>query len=161
MQDIIDAYNRKETDESDYWNNGSGTEETYETLEPTGSYPSDTADTQYLDAAKLKSCYIYSVWYDVTTDNPADYDSIASEKAFALKGVFYFNTPLTCEFAAVILRGDQVVLTRNVNMYDNVTAEADFSAGLEGLGTFAPGDYTIELYFGSEMIAKTEVMRVK
>ena len=46
-------------------------------------------------------------------------------------------------------------------MYDNVTAEADFSAGLEGLGTFEPGDYTVELYYNGEFIAKTGVMRVK
>ena len=158
VEEILEAYNSYETDDI---NSVNATEETFESLEPTGSYTSDTAETTELTVNFVKSSYVYSVWYDVTSDNPADYSSIASEKAFALKGVFYFSSPLTGTFEARILKDDEVVLTRNVNMYDNVTAEADFSAGLEGLGTFEPGDYTVELYYNGEFIANTGVMRVK
>ena len=159
VEEIIDIYSAIESDES-----SEDTDipvETYEALPPTGTYTSSTAETTELVFSFIKERCVYSVWYDVSTDNPAGYDWIASEKAYALKGVFYFSTPLTTVFEARLLKGDEVVLTRNVNMYDNVTAEADFSAGLEGLGTFEPGDYTVELYFNGEFVAKTDIMRVK
>ena len=38
---------------------------------------------------------------------------------------------------------------------------ADFSAGLEGLGTFIPGEYTAELLFEGKTVAKTNVMKVR
>lgn len=158
VEEILEAY------ESNNPNNSSvvvDTEETFESFEPTGSFTTDTSETTELTINYVRSFFVYSVWYDVTTDNPADYSSIASEKAFALKGVFYFSKPLTVVLEARILKDDEVVLTRNVNMYDNVTAEADFSAGLEGLGTFEPGDYTVELYYNGELVAQTDVMRVK
>ena len=159
ITEVIEAYNSIEEEESS--GNTDIPDETYVSLEPTGSYTSSTAETIELDYSYVKEHYVYSVWYDAMSDNPAEYDSIASEKAFALKGVFYFSEPLTTVFEAKILKGDEVVLTRNVNMYDNVTAEADFSAGLEGLGTFEPGDYTVELYFNGELVAKTDIMRVR
>ena len=159
MEEMLDIYNSVEADEST-----GDTDlpiETYESLPPTGTYTSSTAETTELAYSFVKESCVYSVWYDVSTDNPADYDWIASEKAYALKGVFYFSSPLRTVFEARLLKGDEVILTRNVNMYDNVTAEADFSAGLEGLGTFEPGDYTVELYFDGELVAKTDIMRVK
>ncbi len=159
MEEMLDIYNSVEADEST-----GDTDlpiETYESLPPTGTYTSSTAETTELVYSFVKESCVYSVWYDVSTDNPADYDWIASEKTYALKGVFYFSSPLRTVFEARLLRGDEVILTRNVNMYDNVTAEADFSAGLEGLGTFEPGDYTVELYFDGELVAKTDIMRVK
>ena len=159
MEEMLDIYNSVEGDEST-----GDTDlpiETYESLPPTGTYTSSTAETTELAYSFVKESCVYSVWYDVSTDNPADYDWIASEKAYALKGVFYFSSPLRTVFEARLLKGDEVILTRNVNMYDNVTAEADFSAGLEGLGTFEPGDYTVELYFDGELVAKTDIMRVK
>lgn len=159
IEEMLEAYNSIEEEEST--GDTDIPNETYISLPPTGSYTSSTAETIELDNAYLKEHFVYSVWYDATSDNPAEYDSIASEKAFALKGVFYFSVPLTTVFEARILKGDEVVLTRNVNMYDNVTAEADFSAGLEGLGTFEPGDYTVELYFNGELVAKTDIMRVR
>lgn len=159
MEEMLDIYNSVEADEST-----GDTDlpiETYESLPPTGTYTSSTAETTEPAYSFVKESCVYSVWYDVSTDNPADYDWIASEKAYALKGVFYFSSPLRTVFEARLLKGDEVILTRNVNMYDNVTAEADFSAGLEGLGTFEPGDYTVELYFDGELVAKTDIMRVK
>ena len=159
IEEMIEIYNSVEAEEST--GDTDIPVETYESLPPTGSYTSSTAETREPDYGYIKEHFVYSVWYDATSDNPADYDSIASEKAFALKGVFYFSVPLKTVFEARILKGDEVVLTRNVNMYDNVTAEADFSAGLEGLGTFEPGDYTVELYFNGELVARTDIMRVK
>lgn len=158
LEELYEAYESNNTGASGVPRD---TEETFESFEPTGSYTSDTAETTEISVNFVKSSYVYSVWYDVASDNPVDYSSIASEKAYALKGVFYFSSPITAVLEAKILKDDEVVLTRNVNMYDNVTAEADFSAGLEGLGTFEPGDYTVELYYNGEFIAKTGVMRVK
>ena len=45
-------------------------------------------------------------------------------------------------------------------MYDNVTCEVDFSAGLEGLGTFEPGEYRISLLFEGREIATTTNLKV-
>ena len=135
-------------------------ETTYETMEPTGTYIIETTEPVELDVDFVREAYLMSTWYDVVDDNPVDYDSVNSEDAFALKGVFYFNTPLTGVFEARLYNEDTLVMTRNVVMNDNVTAEADFSAGLEGLGTFEPGEYHIELYLDGECIADTTVMRV-
>jgi len=159
LEEMIDIYNSVEDDDGTV--DTDVPEDTYISLPPTGTYTSSTAETSELEYSYVKSIFIYSVWYDVTTDNPAEYGSVESDKAFALKGVFYFSEPLKTVFEARLLKGDEVILTRNVNMYDNVTAEADFSAGLEGLGTFEPGEYTVELYFGGELVAGTDIMRVK
>ena len=158
MKEMLEAYNSEieETDET-----ATSGDVTYESLEPTGSYTSSTSEAKTYDYDSIKSLYVYSVWYDVSTDNPADYDSILTENAFALKGVFYFTEPLRTTFEAKLYRGDELVLTKNVNMYDNVTCEADFSAGLEGLGTFIPGEYTVELLFEGKTVAKTNVMKVR
>ena len=157
MEEMLEAYESATGETSEE----SGQEETYESLEPTGSYTSSVKETKALDYDFIKSVYVYSVWYDVSTDNPADYDAVLTENAFALKGVFYFSEPLTTTFEAKLYRGDEVVLTKNVNMYDNVTCEADFSAGLEGLGTFIPGQYSVELLFEGKTVAKTDVMKVR
>lgn len=137
------------------------TETTYETMEPTGTYITESTEPVELDIGFVSGAYLTSTWYDVIDDNPVDYDSINSEDAFALKAVFYFNTPMTGVFEAYLYKDDFVLMTRNVNMKNNVTAEADFSAGLEGLGTFEPGEYYIELYFDGERIASSTVMKVR
>ena len=136
-------------------------ESTYETMEPTGTYITESTEPVELDIRFVSGAYLTSTWYDVIDDNPVDYDSVNTEDAFALKGVFYFNTPITGVFEAYLYKDDSVLMTRNVNMKNNVTAEADFSAGLEGLGTFEPGEYYVELYFDGELIASTSVMRVR
>ena len=136
-------------------------ESTYETMEPTGTYITESTEPVELDIGFVSGAYLTSTWYDVIDDNPVDYDSVNTEDAFALKGVFYFNTPITGVFEAYLYKDDSVLMTRNVNMKNNVTAEADFSAGLEGLGTFEPGEYYVELYFDGELIASTSVMRVR
>ena len=140
-----------------------GTTETSET--PAVTETSETAagpsETTVPDIDYIRDIWIYSVWYDAVIDNPADYESIDSEDAFALKGVFYFNTPLTAVFEARLYKDNSVILKRNSKLKDNVTAEADFSAGLEGLGTFESGDYYIELFYNGESVAATTKMRVK
>ena len=73
---------------------------TYDTVEPTGSYTSPTYETHELSADYLMDICVYDVWYDAVDDNPIDYTYINSEDAFALKGVFYFSTPLYVTFEA-------------------------------------------------------------
>lgn len=137
------------------------TETTYETMEPTGTYIIETTAPVDLDAGLVSGAYLTSSWYDVVDDNPVNYDSVNTEDAFALKAVFYFNTPITGVFEAYLYKDNSVLMTRYVNMRNNVTAEADFSAGLEGLGTFEPGEYYVELYFDGELIASSTVMKVR
>ena len=52
-------------------------------------------------------------------------------------------------------------MTREIKLNDNVTAEADFSAGLEGTGNFDTGDYYIELLYDGKPVANTSKMRVR
>ena len=137
------------------------TETTYETMEPTGTYIIETTAPVDLDAGLVSGAYLTSSWYDVVDDNPVNYDSVNTEDAFAIKAVFYFNTPITGVFEAYLYKDNSVLMTRYVNMRNNVTAEADFSAGLEGLGTFEPGEYYVELYFDGELIASSTVMKVR
>ncbi len=135
-------------------------ETTFETMEPTGTITTVPVETMDIDVSFVRDAYLISCWYDAVDDNPVDYGSVNSEDAFALKGVFYFNTPLTTVFEARLYKDDEVILTREVRMNGNVTAEADFSAGLEGLGTFETGEYYVELVFDGESIATTSIMRV-
>ena len=136
-------------------------ETTYETMEPTGTYIIETTEPVEVDVSYVQEVYLTSTWYDVVDDNPINYDYINSEDAFALKGVFYFNTPLNCVFQAYLYKDDEVLLTRYVKMNDKVIAEADFSAGLEGLGTFEPGHYYVQLYLDGEYVASTTTMTVR
>lgn len=124
-------------------------EPTVETTRPSGPNP------DYVNAV-----YVYSVWYDAVESNPVDYDAIDSRDAFALKGVFYFSTPLTAVFQTKLYKDDVLLMTGEVKMKENVTAEADFSAGLAGLGVFEPGEYYIELLYNEETVATTSIMRV-
>ena len=122
---------------------------------------SESATATELNAEYVKELCVYSVWYDAVESNPVDYSSIESKDAFALKGVFYFSTPLTTVFQTRLYKDDSPVLDGEVKMKENVTAEADFSAGLAGLGTFEPGEYHIELLFDGETVASTSKMRVR
>ena len=122
---------------------------------------SESATVTELNAEYVKELCVYSVWYDAVESNPVDYSSIESKDAFALKGVFYFSTPLTTVFQTRLYKDDSPVLDGEVKMKENVTAEADFSAGLAGLGTFESGEYHIELLFDGETVARTSKMRVR
>ena len=143
-------HTRHDEDEDDY---------TYETLEPTGIYTDETESVRP-DTDYINSVYIYSVWYDPVEDNPYLDTGMRSEDSFALKGVFYFSAPLTASFEARLYKDNKVLLTRKVSLKDNVTAEADFSAGLEGFGVFDKGTYKIELVYDSNSIAFTPELEV-
>ena len=126
----------------------------------TGIYNTDPTGVTVVDLDLLRNVYVYSAWYDVIEDNPAYYDEVASEDAFALKAVFYFRTPLTCRFEAKLYKDNEVLLTRYVDLNENVTADADFSAGLEGFGTFEPGSYYVELCFEGVQVGCSSTMKV-
>lgn len=125
------------------------------------SEPSETTKPKGPDYDTVKDVYVYAVWYDAVESNPVNYNSIESRKAFALKGVFYFSTPLSVSFEANLYKDDSVIMTREIKLNDNVTAEADFSAGLEGTGNFDTGDYYIELLYDGKPVANTSKMRVR
>lgn len=135
-------------------------ETSYETFEPTGTYTTEPLEMMDVDAEYIRSIYVYTTWYDIIDDNPVDYYDVASEDAFALKNVFYFNTPITVTFEARLYKDDDLLLTKEVVLKNNVTAEVDFSAGLEGLGTFGPGTYTVQLLYLDEEIAYSRPIEV-
>ena len=128
-----------------------------ETIVPTIPDPTETVEINY---DYVKSVCVYSVWYDPTEDNPAEYTSVAKDDAYALKGVFYFTTPLTASFEAKLYKDGQVILTKNLELNNDITAEADFSAGLEWSGVFDEGNYIVELFFEGKSVASTDVLEV-
>lgn len=142
------------------WDNVTIPTDTYETIEPTGTYTSPTYETYDLSADYLSNICVYSVWYDAVDDNPLDSNYVDSEDAFALKGVFYFSSPLYATFEARLYKDGELLLTRDVTLVNEVTAECDFSAGLEGLGTFESGSYMIELLYEGESISVTDSLEV-
>ena len=151
---------RNSDNEKPRWDN-SVVVPTYDTVEPTGSYTSPTYETYDIDAEFLTDICVYSVWYDAIDDNPLSDTKLNSEDAFALKGVFYFSTPLYVTFEAHLYKDDELIMTREVTLNDEVTAECDFSAGLEGLGTFEPGSYMIVLLYDGEVISTTDSIEVR
>ena len=132
------------------------TYETYETLQPSGTYSTESLDPVDYDIDYIRSVCIYTVWYDAIDDNPVKEQYVNKEDAFAIKGVFYFSVPLTTSFEARLYQDGDLILTKEIVLNNNVTAEADFSAGLEGWGTFSAGTYTIELLFEGESVAVTD-----
>ena len=124
------------------------------------TYPSATSSDR-INIAFIEEAYVCAVWYDAVEGNPANYYSIESADASALRGVFYFNSPITTVFQARLYKDKEIVMTRDIYMRDNVTAEADFFAGLEETDHFEPGVYYIELLFEDKPVATTERMKVK
>ena len=137
------------------------TDETYETLQPTGSYSTESLEPIDYDIDYIRSVCIYTVWYDATEDNPMTSNYVDKENAFAIKGVFYFSTPLTTTFEARLYQDGALLLTKEIVLDNNITAEADFSAGLEGWGTFSVGTYEIELFFEGESVAITDFLYIE
>ena len=74
--------------------------------------------------------------------------------------IFYFSSPLYATFEARLYKDGELLLTRDVTLVNEVTAECDFSAGLEGLGTFESGSYMIELLYEGESISVTDSLEV-
>lgn len=120
------------------------------------SYPDETGSGY----DRISKAYIYNAWYDIEKDNPADYSSIDSNDAYALKCVFYFNEPVTGSFNAVLIKDGGIVTSKQIKLADKVIAECDFSAGLAGLGTFGQGIYTVQLESEGKTVAVSGEMRV-
>lgn len=120
-----------------------------------------SATTTEIDIAFVEEAYMCSVWYDAVEGNPADSLSIDSSKASALRGVFYFNEPMTTVFQARLYKDKDIIMTRDIYMKNNVTAEADFYAGFEETDLFEPGVYYIELLFEDIPVATTARLKVK
>lgn len=154
------------THRTDLWHRPGDTTETSDNLvtvtpSETETETTGTTEPTVPDIDSLKELYVYSVWYDAILDNPADYESIDSDDAFALKGVFYFSSPLSIDLEAKLYKDGKVLLKRKLKLRENVTAEADFSAGLEGLGKFDSGEYYIELIYDGQVVGTTPNMRVR
>lgn len=109
---------------------------------------------------RISKAYIYSAWYDIEKDNPVDYSSIDSNDAYAMKCVFYFNEPVSGTFRAVLKRDGEQVSVKQIRLDGKVIAECDFSAGLEGLGSFRPGSYKVYLETENKNVAVSDEMRV-
>ena len=120
--------------------------------------PSTEADDSGFE--RIDKAYVYSAWYDVEKDNPVDYTSIDANDAYALKCVFYFNEPVTGSFRAVLKRNGLQVSVKNIRIKDKVVCECDFSAGLEGRGTFEAGTYNVALETEGKSVAVSGDMRV-
>ena len=87
----------------------------------TGTPQPSVPDNVVIDYDYIKDACVYSVWYDVETDNPADSNVISSDKAYALKGVFYFNTPLTTTVEAKLYKDDEAIITKQISLKDSYT----------------------------------------
>ncbi|MCR4689150.1 MAG: hypothetical protein K5745_06290 [Saccharofermentans sp.] len=121
---------------------------------PSGS----NALTSFTD---IKNAYIYSVWYDVELDQPMDSNSVGSEKAYAVKNVFYFNAPVSATITAELYDSNgSVVLSHDINVDGSVICACDFSAGLEGMVEFASGDYYIVISMDGNEIATSDTLSV-
>lgn len=109
---------------------------------------------------RISKAYVYNAWYDVEKDNPVDYSSIDSNDAYALKCVFYFSEPVSGSFRAVLSKSGQQVAVKDIRIDGKVVAECDFSAGLEGIGTFEPGLYNVSLETEGKSVVVSGNMRV-
>lgn len=108
----------------------------------------------------ISKSYVYSAWYDVEKDNPVDYISIDSNDAYALKCVFYFDKPVNGSFQAILNKDGRQVSVKSIRLDGKVVCECDFSAGLEGRGTFEAGTYTVSLETEGRNVAVSGDMRV-
>ena len=59
--------------------------------------------------------------------------------------MFYFNEPVTGTFRAVLKKDGKQLAVKDIRISEKVVCEIDFSAGLEGIGTFESGAYTVSL----------------
>ena len=130
-----------------------------ETLDPTGSYAPVTTEP-VTDLGSVRELYLNSYWYDAVEDNPMTDYTVSSDKAFALKAAFYFTKPIKGTFEVKLYKDSEVILTHEVSVEENVTVEADFSAGIAGLGTFEIGTYYVELVYEGTVIADSPELTV-
>lgn len=143
-------------------NNSGSSESVTDTAPQDSGTGNSDSEQSYPDLVfeKAKRAYVHNVWYDIEKDNPVDYDSIDSNDAYALKCVFYFSEPVSGDFRAVLNRDGKQVTVTDVRIDGKVVCECDFSAGLEGVGTFEAGVYSVSLETGGKTIAVSVEMRV-
>lgn len=111
--------------------------------------------------AEIKAAYIYTTWLDVELDLPLEDNKVPVDLSYALKNVFYFNTPVTATIHAELFdSSDTLILSKDVVLDGNVICTCDFSAGLEGMVQFDPGDYYIVISMDGNTIAKSEFVTV-
>ena len=140
-------------EESKNVSSGSSSSESEETL------PSST-DIE-MGFEKVSKAYVYCTWYDVEKDNPASYNVMDSDDAYALKCVFYFREPISATFRAVLKNEAGQVAVKTIRLDEKVIAECDFSAGLEGMDSFKAGTYKIILENEGKSVAISSEMRVE
>lgn len=129
--------------------------------DPIGVKPNIGSDVAS-DADLVLNAYIYSVWYDVEMDFPLTMDSIPNEKAYAITNVYYFSTPITGTFNAVLIGSDgKAVMSGDFHVTNEVTVSCDFSAGMAGWVKFNPGNYYVELYYDGNLVATSEEVTIE
>jgi len=127
--------------------------ETATTTETTG-----TNETSQISASD-ESTVISATWYDVETGNPLERDMVSD--AYAVQAVFYFSTPQTGQFhAELISESGDVILSADITADNEITVVCDFSAGLQGWGTFDTGSYCAVLFKDGSEIARTKYLKV-
>ena len=118
---------------------------------PSGSVPSGASD--------LKDNYLASVWYGIETGNPLD--DLTVSDAYAVQNVFYFKEPVSGTFLATLMNdSNEEIMRMEIKVEGQITVVCDFSAGLEGMGTFAPGKYRVDLYAQGEHIGSSDYLKV-
>ena len=127
--------------------------------ESSDAIPSSTGIEMGYD--KVSRAYVYCAWYDVEKDNPATYNSMDSEDAFALKCVFYFSEPVSATLRVKLKNDSEQVAVKTIRLDEKVIAECDFSAGLEGMDSFKPGVYKIYLETEGRTVAISSEMRIE
>ena len=127
--------------------------------ESSGLVPSSTDVEMGYD--KVSKAYTFNAWYDVEKDNPATYNTIDTEDAYALKCVFYFSEPVSATFRVILKNGDEQVAVKTIRIDEKVIAECDFSAGLEDMDSFKPGIYTMHLEYEGKSVAVSGEMRIE
>lgn len=138
----------------------SGTSSTVSSpTESEGAFPSSTGIEMGYD--KVSKAYVYSAWYDVEKDNPANYNAMDSDDAYALKCVFYFSEPISATFRVILKNEDEQVVVKTLRLNEKVIAECDFSAGLEGMDSFKPGVYKVYIETEGKNVAVSSEMRVE
>ena len=73
---------------------------------------------------KVSKSYVYCTWYDVEKDNPANYNKLDSNDAYALKCVFYFREPVSATFRVILKNEGEQVAVKTVRLDEKVIAEA-------------------------------------
>ena len=127
--------------------------------ESSGSVPSSTGIE--MGYYKISKAYVFNAWYDVEKDNPATYNTMDTEDAYALKCVFYFSEPVSATFRVILKNGDEQVAVKTIRLDEKVIAECDFSAGLEDVDSFKPGVYRMHLEYEGKSVAVSGEMRIE